>query len=125
MTGGRDPFDWLMSQRTPEEREAAAANREMNEDAAQAAREEARLFADVFNTGRGPELLYLLRNRTIEVGLMEVTRSTVRGEVALSPADWAYVREGQNSVIRMIEEQVRIALIPEPPRAVEPANSEG
>jgi hypothetical protein len=113
MTGAADPFAWLMSQNTPEEREVSAQNEEAMRDARNAAREEAQLFADVFQHGRGPELLELLRDRTIEVPLMDVSRSIVRGEVALSPAEWAYVREGQNSVIRHIQDQIRIALTPE------------
>ncbi len=116
----QDPFDWLAG-RGPNPAEQQA---EMNEVAAQATRERAQLYASVFLHGRGPELLAELRDCTIEVGLMDVSRSVVRGEVALSPADWAYVREGQNSLVRMIEEQIRIAQTPEP-QAIAPANLEG
>lgn len=117
MAGARanDPFSWLMQGHGTAEEEAAVREaQDLNADAAREVQEKARLFADVFLHGRGPELLQELRNSTIEVPLMNVSRSFVSGEVALSPADWAYVREGQNSVIRLIEEQIRIAITPAP-----------
>jgi hypothetical protein len=56
---------------------------------------------------------------------MDVSLAIVQGgQVALSPADWAYFREGQNSIVRMIQEQVRIAQTPEP-QAIAPAQTEG
>lgn len=115
MSARREAFDWLRDQMTPDEKAVDAANREVNEEARLADFENAKLFADVLMHGRGPELMEYLRNCTIEVPLMEVTGSLVRGEVALSPDHWAYLREGQNSIVRYMESRVRDAMKePEP-----------
>lgn len=83
--------------------------------AARFQREQARLFFDVFATGRGPELLEFLRVRTIDVDLMNL-QGVLAGEtreIPVSPELWAYHRNGQNSVVRYIETQIRIAMQPE------------
>lgn len=118
----RTAFDWLTSNIpfTEEEKAAQAANQEVNEAVELARMEEARLFFAVFGTGRGPELLDLLRGKTIELPLMDVSGSLVRGEVALSPAEWAYVREGQNSIVREIEAQLKLATRPPETPAAQP-----
>lgn len=111
-----DAFSWLRGNipATPDEQQAAAMNAEAINAENLRQWEAARIFLDVFGTGRGPELLMVLRDATIELPLMEVAASTVRGDLALSPAEWAYVREGQNSVVRLIESQMRIAKGPAP-----------
>lgn len=87
-------------------------NEAMNKAAAAAYREQARLFYDVFGVGRGPELLDHLRSRTIEVDLMIVsaTIGSETREIPVNPAEWAYHRNGQNSVVRYIETMVREAM---------------
>lgn len=111
-----NPFGWLASETpTPED-----ANR-MTEDARRANLELAALFYDVLGTGRGPELMEHLRDCTIEVGLLDQQRSAVRGDLALTPEQWFCIREGQNSIVRMMEDQIRIALTP----VEQPAQQEG
>lgn len=112
----RGAFDWLpggsVGPETPEE--AAEANQAQH-DAAEIRRiNQAKLFFDVFvNSARGPELLELLRASTIEMPLFLVGNTLHQGmEVGLSTAEWAMFREGQNSTIRFIEEQIRIARTP-------------
>lgn len=110
---------------TPDERAVDLANREANEAARLADYENAKLFFDVLMTGRGPELMEHLRNSTIEVPLMEVSGSLVRGEVALGPDQWAFLREGQNSIVRYMESRCRDAMKePEKP-APQPTEGEG
>ncbi len=113
-----DAFNWLPGANgssDDEAREAFENNKAMEEAAKQIAREKARLFHDVFGFGRGPELLELLRSETIELDLMSV--SPVIGnhlrEMGVSPGEWAYHRNGQNSVVRYIEQQVAIARLVE------------
>jgi len=92
-------------------REALEQNEAMLEAATRALREKARLFYDVFGVGRGPELLELLREETVDLDLMAV--SPVIGahlrEIGVKPSDWAYHRNGQNSVVRYVETMVREA----------------
>lgn len=110
---GDNPFAWLGGGDDPgDAREALAQNEAMIEAAKQAAREEARLFLDVFGTGRGPILLELLREKTIERDLMvaSLTIGNETREIPVNPAEWAYHRNGQNSVVRYIETQVREAM---------------
>lgn len=117
----REAFDWLSNADPTSAIDPVEANRQANEEANNAERELAQLFADVLHhSPRGPELMAYLRDCTIELPLMDVGRSIVKGDVALSPADWAYMREGQNSIVRMMEAQVHRALTPEP-AAPEPA----
>lgn len=107
-------FDWLPGGAPSEgdERNPVEQNAAMMEAAKLIAREKARLFLDVFASGRGPELLELLRTETIDLDLMAV--SPVIGnhlrEMGVNPAEWAYHRNGQNSVVRYIETQIRIAM---------------
>lgn len=106
-------FDWLPGATSEgDERNAIEQNAAMQDAAQRIAREKARLFYDVFSTGRGPELLELLRTETVDLDLMAV--SPVIGnhlrEMGVNPAEWAYHRNGQNSVVRYIETQIRIAM---------------
>lgn len=110
-----EAFSWLTDADPTTSIDPVEANKQANEEARLAQIELANLFAEVLHfSPRGPELMQYLRDCTIEVGLMDVGRSILRGDVALSPADWAYAREGQNSIVRMMESQIRMALTPEP-----------
>lgn len=106
-------FSWLPGQEGSDgdARDALEQNEAMLQAAENAMREKARLFFDVFGTGRGPELLELLRVETIEVDLMSASQTIGNHlrEVAVNPAEWAYHRNGQNSVVRYIETMVRTA----------------
>lgn len=123
MMAARDPFDWMspggIGGQDPED--VMKANEAMADAAQLQMIEDAKLYFEVFNTGRGPELLALLRECTIELPLIRMTGSFGGGEIAMTGAEWAYFREGQNSVIRMIEAQMKIAVQP----ANSPANAEG
>ena len=83
----------------------------LTKEAAQKQREFARLFYDVFMTGRGPELLSVMRESTIELDLMAVSPVIMNGmrEMGVGPAEWAYHRNGQNSVVRWIETMIRLS----------------
>ena len=106
-------FSWLPGAEGSDEdaREAFAQNEEMMKAAALIQREEARLFLDVFTTGRGPELLELMQSRTIDLDLMAVSAVIGRHlhEAGVGPAEWAYHRNGRNSVVRWIIQQIRLA----------------
>lgn len=61
----------------------------------------------------GAMLLDYLVNATIMTPMMMVNKAVpIVGEVAMSPADWAYCREGQNSVVHWMREQIQISLNP-------------
>lgn len=107
-------FSWLPGQdgeSDPNARDAFAQNEEMMKAAALIQKAEARLFLDVFTTGRGPELLELMASRTLDLDLMSVSSvvGTHLREAGVGPAEWAYHRNGQNSIVRWILEQIRIA----------------
>lgn len=112
-----DPFGWLggATETGDDGRNPIEDNAAMMEAAKRMQREKARLFYDVFGQGRGPELLELLRTETVDLDLMSVT--PVIGnhlrEMGVGPAEWAYHRNGQNSVVRYIETQIRTAALVE------------
>lgn len=104
-TGDFDPTD-------PEALDKAAE--EQRRDQAIAQVEIARLYHDVFMTGRGPELLDLFRTTFLTAPLMRISHGNPAWpEFPISPAEWAFVREGQNSLIRHIERMIALATQPE------------
>ncbi len=111
-------FSWLPGgspSSDDEARDAFEQNKAMEEAAKLIQREKAKLFHDVFGVGRGPELLELLRSETIELDLMNISRviGTSEREVPVNPSEWAYHRNGQNSVVRYIEHQIMISRLVE------------
>ena len=110
MSNARDPFSGLPGNETPES--VIEQNEAMHRKAQEDAMNTARLFFEVFDTGRGRELLALLRDCTIELPLIRMTGTFGGGEISMTGAEWAYFREGQNSVVRMIEAQMQIAVTP-------------
>lgn len=108
-------FGWLPDSNDEDAREAPERNKEMMEAAARIKREQAKLFLDVFGQGRGPELLEMMRAYTVDLDLFVV--SPVIGnelrEMGVNPAEWAYHRNGQNSVVRWIEQQLYTARLQE------------
>lgn len=112
MTKGMSPFDWL------DNAELSAEDTMKLNEAAMAAANEAQLeFAklcfEVLETSpRGPVLMKMLDDMTIRLPLMRVTGSLVEGEVSLAPSDWAFVREGQNSIVRFLQNQIEFARNP-------------
>lgn len=105
-----DPFSWMGGGETPED--ALKQNEEMKRAAELAAINTAKLFFDVFGTGRGPELLALLRDCTIELPMVRISGTFGGAEINMDGAQWAFFREGQNSVVRMIEAQMKVAVQP-------------
>jgi len=113
-----DPFGWMgKGEVTPDQ--AIEANEQMAKSAAEAEMEFARLVFDVLEgSPRGPELMAKLDDLTIHMPLMQVNGVIMQGgEVALSPSDWAYYRDGQNSLVRMLKYQ--IAFAKNPPEVLE------
>lgn len=105
-----NPFSWLSPEANQEDaRETLEQNEKMLQDAAQQRMEVAKLFYDVFAQGRGPELLEHMRAFTIDLDLFAV--SPVIGnehrEMGVGPSEWAYHRNGQNSVVRWIEQNLQ------------------
>ena len=113
-----DPFGWMgKGEVTPEQ--GIEINEQMAKSAAEAEMDFARLVFDVMESAsRGPELMAKLEDLTIHMPLMQVNGVIMQGgEVALSPSDWAYYRDGQNSLIRMLKYQ--IAFAKNPPEVLE------
>lgn len=113
-------FDWMSSESIDPEK-AAELNQEAIAKANLEALEIAKKYYALFHTGVGAEVLQDLRNKTIEVSLFDINRSIVQAQMALSPADWAYIRGGQNSIVHHIEEQIAFAM--QPPE-IEPEKKE-
>lgn len=107
-----DFMDYLKKNLSEEEEEAVQENLALTHEHNLKQLEDARLFFDVFGHGRGPELLEHLRDCTIELSLLSMTGSTLYTEIGLSPEQWAFLREGQNSLVRYIEKQLKIATTP-------------
>lgn len=129
MTQQPTGFDWLFGQGNnpdglPEETEAAKAEQARQLEAMQQAERELNgLVAEVLRNGRGPELLQWLRDCTIEAPLLKLNNAAGQiagNEFPLSPAEWAYVRAGQNSVVHELERRIAEALKPAPAPAPQP-----
>lgn len=106
-------FDWLAQQVGFEQGEAADTT-EAARQAQQEQMETAQMIKRaLIDNPDGAILLDYLTQATIMTPMMAVSRSLpTDGEVALSPADWAYVREGQNSVIHFLRNQISLAMNP-------------
>lgn len=124
-----DPFSWLFPNGVPKEMAEVDPEQAKAEQAAQmAAMQQAEdelnaLVADVLRNGRGPELLQWLRDCTIETSLLKMNNAAGQiagNEFPLSPAEWAYVRAGQNSVVHELERRIYLALQPAPTPAPQP-----
>lgn len=124
-----DPFSWLFPNGKPDDGMSIDPEQAKAEQAAQmAAMQQAenelnQLCAEVLRNGRGPELLQWLRDCTIESPLLKLNNAAGQiagNEFPLSPAEWAYVRAGQNSVIHELERRVYLALQPAPTPAPQP-----
>lgn len=99
-------FDWGEAG-LPDPKEA---NEELISKHNEAVMKAARMVHAVMSQGRGPELMQYLRDRTIEIPLIKVSNTIGSGEIGLSTGEWAYFREGQNSVIRHLEEMIANAV---------------
>lgn len=112
-------FDWINDMMNQQEQEPAQDNEAMM----RAQLEQADLVKRVlFDNPDGAALLDLLVQTTIMTPMMQVSAALpVHGEVALSPSDWAYLREGQNSVVHWMRSM--IAYSQNPPK-IEDENNE-
>lgn len=113
MSGGPS-LDWLQSQggdARAELEQAEQQNELMMAAAKEEARQTARLFYEVLGTGRGPELMELLRAHTLELSLMNMslTIGNDRREIGCGPSEWAFLREGQNTITVWFERMIREA----------------
>lgn len=114
MSGG---FDWIakaMQEGGAGADEDARAALEQNEAAMKAAAEaqieRAMMVHNVLCTGRGPELLDMLRAFTIDLPNAVDPQATIEPPgIGLNPAEWLFIREGQNSVTRFLEGMIRLA----------------
>lgn len=128
MSNNPPAFDWLFPQGAPDglpaDTEEAKAEQQRQLEAMQAAENELnQLVASVLRNGRGPELLQWLRDCTIESPLLKLNNAAGQmagNEFPLSPAEWAYVRAGQNSVIHELERRIALAMQPAPEPAQKP-----
>tara|TARA_R110000744_G_scaffold326330_4_gene432098 strand:- start:12213 stop:12581 length:369 start_codon:yes stop_codon:yes gene_type:complete len=112
MTNPNDPFGWLSGGSSAHEDGGLADNQALMMEAVEQRMQVARLVHQVFETPQGIELMNMLYDLTQGAPLMRVSGSLVDGEVALSPSDWAYIREGQNSVTRWLLGQIELAKNP-------------
>lgn len=69
--------------------------------------EDAAIFFEVFGTGRGLELLEQLKDMTTNISVMENGVGDIA--IPLNPGEFMARREGQNALIRFIEQQINIA----------------
>ena len=90
------PEEWAKKKEEAEER---------NEELKQAAR----LFYNVFATGDGPQVLEILRHKTIFLSTMDRDGAIIEGNIPLNPGEFMAGREMQNALIRFIERQIKFA----------------
>lgn len=90
------------------EEEVAKIEVENDEDQAQRI-EDARIFFDVFGTGRGPELLEILKHKTVYASTMNQAVAITDSDIPLNPGEFMALREGQNALIRFIERQIKLS----------------
>lgn len=109
-----DPFSWMGGGLDQSPEQSLKNQEELHEKAFQERMELAQLTHRVFiDNPDGALLLAWLEENTILKPLMVLTGSFVDQEIALSPADWAYIREGQNSVVRFLQRQIELARQPQ------------
>lgn len=109
-------FDWLKGAipggGLPEAEDANAIEEQkaMLAEIERQQQELAHMVHSVLTTGRGPELLDYLRMRTIEMASAVDPQASIEApSIPLNPAEWLFVREGQNSVTRHLEGLIRLA----------------
>ena len=97
LTGGWDGFQ------TPEQEAAAqTVSDEDQERRALNIYDEDCVIRDCFTKDAGPAALKILRSMTVD-------QPCFNPEVAMNPAEFGFLREGQNSVIREIEKRIERA----------------
>lgn len=70
---------------------------------------DAQIFYDVFGGGRGPELLELLKAKTVHLSTMNRTAAIMEGDIPLNPGEFMAGREMQNALVRWIERMVKLS----------------
>lgn len=70
---------------------------------------DAQIFYDVFMTGRGPEMLELLKYKTIYLSTMNRASAICDGDIPLNPGEFMAGREMQNALVRWIEAMIKLS----------------
>lgn len=99
-----EAFKFLSEVLGPEEAAKIAQDDEANREQMIA---DAQIFFDVFGVGRGPELLELLKHKTVYASVMEQTIGSLA--IPLNPGEFMAMREGQNALVRWIERMVAVS----------------
>jgi len=107
-----NPFAWLGAGGPETPQEVEQANEDQMRRAQEQILETARLYYRVFDTPDGRQLIDELRQSTIEIPGVRVTGTFGGAEINMTVPEWMMFREGQNSVVRHIELQMKIAVMP-------------
>ncbi len=97
-------WEFLESVLGPEE---TAKIKEQHEDNRIQQIADAQIFFDVFGQGRGPEMLELLKYKTIYLSVME--NGISEASIPLNPGEFMAMREGQNALVRWIERMIKLS----------------
>lgn len=104
-----NPFDWLTNS-LPKAGEAPEADThsEALNAAAEAEYQDRVMLARWVSEGVGPLALDWLQQHTIEMPLI-TGRSMDQDNlgIGLTPSDWAYRRDGQNSIVRFLKDNLK------------------
>ena len=92
--------------------DALKDNEQMLRDWQEAQMKLARQVYTVFETPSGVELMETLKEWTIYASLLKASAPFGASEINMSPSDWAYFREGQNSIVRWLLENIELAKTP-------------
>ena len=66
----------------------------------------AEYFYHAFKSPTGKKVLELLKSCTIDISVLDVQISDANGN--MNPNEFVFMREGQNQIIRFIEQQIKI-----------------
>lgn len=95
---------------SPDDRDAFEQQQAAHQAIEDKARDLAMMALTVLTTGRGPELLDYLRQRTVDLPVAcDPQLSLEAPGVPTNPAEWVFIREGQNGVVRHLEGLIRMA----------------
>lgn len=99
-------MEFLEGIMTPEEFQK---HTEESNEAREQAIADAQIFFDVFMTGRGPEMLEILKYKTVYLSTMNRSQAICEADIPLNPGEFMAGREMQNALIRWIEAQIKLS----------------